>query len=110
MKRFTLVLYCLTTSSLLLIRVVGLCQTDTKPNQSFKSLVYADTTQKTTQSEGSVTPYTLLGNKVRVFPSSYAQAEIHLSINKTFPQVLLLSSQTYIPNVTYQSAFCSTNG
>ena len=110
MKRFKLVLYCLTTSSLLLIRVVGLCQTDTKPNQSFKSLVYADTTQKTTQSEGSVTPYTLLGNEVRVFPSSYAQAEIHLSINKTNPQVLLLSSQNYIPNVTYQGAFWSTNG
>jgi hypothetical protein len=51
-----------------------------------------------------------VGNEVRVFPSSHAQSEIHLSINKTNPQVLLLSSQNYIPNVTYQGAFWSTNG
>jgi hypothetical protein len=68
-----------------------------------------DTTQNTTQAYGSVTPYTLVGNEVRVFPSANPQSEIHLSVNKTSPQVLLLATQTYIPNVTYQGAFWSTN-
>lgn len=32
---------------------------------------------------------------VRIFPSTRPQSEIHLSINKQNPQVLLLSAQTF---------------
>ncbi|MGN6605173.1 MAG: hypothetical protein ACTHK8_22145 [Ginsengibacter sp.] len=110
MRKFTPVLYVLTTSSFLMLGFTALSQRDTTLNQNFKSIWHVNTAQKITQTDGAVTPNTLVGNEVRVFPSSHAQSEIHLSINKTNPQVLLLSSQNYIPNVTYQGAFWSTNG
>ena len=49
-------------------------------------------------------------NDVRIFPSTNPQSEIHLSINKRNPQVLLLSSQTNFINNSVQGAYWSTNG
>ena len=50
------------------------------------------------------------GNDIRVFPSPNPQSEIHISINKTNPQVLLLSSQSNFINNSVQGAYWSTNG
>ena len=50
------------------------------------------------------------GNDVRVFPSGNAQSEIHISINKINPQVLLLSSNGTFINNSVQGAYWSTNG
>jgi hypothetical protein len=49
---------------------------------------------------------------VRVFPSALPQSEIHISINKQNPQVLLLSGQAFpvAPNNSWQGAYWSTNG
>jgi hypothetical protein len=50
------------------------------------------------------------GNDVRVFPSAIPQTEIHLSINKLNPNVLLLSSNTFPVTNCWQGAYWSTNG
>lgn len=47
---------------------------------------------------------------VRIFPSANPQSEIHLSINKRNPSVLLLSSQAYFTNNSVQGTYWSTNG
>lgn len=53
---------------------------------------------------------------IRIFPSTEPQSEIHISINKQNPQVLLLSSNTYPYSPTGallsagQGAYWSTNG
>ncbi|MBS1576924.1 MAG: hypothetical protein JST09_16630 [Bacteroidetes bacterium] len=61
-------------------------------------------------SGNTVTPYTLISSEVRVFPSSNPQSEIHISINKTNPQALLLSSNTTQIGSCIQGAYWSTNG
>jgi hypothetical protein len=50
------------------------------------------------------------GNDIRIFPSPNPQSEIHLSINKVNPNVLLLSSQTFPVANSYQGAYWSTDG
>lgn len=50
------------------------------------------------------------GNDIRIFPSPNPQSEIHLSINKSDPNVLLLSSQTFPVANSWQGAYWSTNG
>lgn len=50
------------------------------------------------------------GNDIRIFPSPNPQSEIHLSINKLNPNVLLLSSQTFPVANSWQGAYWSTNG
>ena len=50
------------------------------------------------------------GNDIRIFPSPNPQSEIHLSINKVNPNVLLLSSQTFPVANSWQGAYWSTNG
>ena len=50
------------------------------------------------------------GNDIRIFPSPNPQSEIHISINKLNPNVLLLSSQTFPVTNSWQGAYWSTNG
>lgn len=50
------------------------------------------------------------GNDIRIFPSPNPQSEIHLSINRTNPNVLLLSSNTFPVANSWQGAYWSTNG
>ncbi len=50
------------------------------------------------------------GNDVRIFPSPNPQSEVHLSINKVNPNVLLLSSNTFPVANSWQGAYWSTNG
>lgn len=47
---------------------------------------------------------------VRVLPSPNPQSEVHLSINKLNPQVLLLSANTFPAFNSQQGAYWSTNG
>ncbi len=47
---------------------------------------------------------------VRIFPSDRPQSEIHLSINKQNPQVLLLSANTFPQFNSWQGAYWSTDG
>lgn len=47
---------------------------------------------------------------VRISPSARPQSEIHLSINKQNPQVLLLSANTFPNFNSWQGAYWSTNG
>lgn len=47
---------------------------------------------------------------VRIFPSARPQSEVHLSINKQNPQVLLLSANTFPVVNSWQGAYWSTNG
>lgn len=47
---------------------------------------------------------------VRVFPSNLPQSEVHISINKTNPQVLLLSANTFPRFNSEQGAYWSTDG
>ena len=49
------------------------------------------------------------GNDVRVFSSPNPQSEIHLSINKANPNVLLLSSNTFPVANSWQGAYWSIN-
>ena len=47
---------------------------------------------------------------VRIFPSSNPQSEVHLSVNKQNPQVLLLSANTFPVFNSEQGAYWSTDG
>ncbi|MFC4231573.1 hypothetical protein ACFOW1_06715 [Parasediminibacterium paludis] len=49
------------------------------------------------------------GNDVRIFPSPLPQSEVHISINKQNPNVLLLSANTFPISNSWQGAYWSTN-
>lgn len=112
MKKFTLNWYWLPLSFFLFFTsAVSAQQSDSSSitNKKILSVVHIKPGQ-TSGNKTIITPYTLVGNEVRIFPSSNPQSEIHLSVNKVNPQLLLLSSNTYLAGVTYRGAFWSTDG
>jgi hypothetical protein len=58
----------------------------------------------------NIAPYTVIDNNdIRIWPSAHVQAEVHISISKSNPNVLLASANTY--TTTYnQGYYYSTNG
>ena len=58
----------------------------------------------------SATPSACDALDIRIFPSALPQSEIHLSINKQNPQVLLLSANTFPVTNSSQGAYWSTTG
>lgn len=70
----------------------------------------AQNTQQPIGKKPNPTPYTFISGETRIFPSPNPQSEIHISINKINPQVLLLSSQTFPVTNSWQGAYWSTNG
>lgn len=65
---------------------------------------------KLTQNTIVQNPDALVSKEIPIYPSTNPQSEIHISINKTNPRVLLLSSNTLLPNISNQGAWWSTNG
>lgn len=57
-----------------------------------------------------LTPTVCDNPDVRIFPSPNPQSEIHISINKQNPQVLLLSANTFPTFNSQQGTYWSTNG
>jgi len=76
-----------------------------------KTAVIPDPSYNSTSSSNlSASPYAQVSGEVQVLPSSNPQSEIHLSINKTSPNVILLSSNTVQIGNCIQGAYWTTNG
>lgn len=95
---------------LLMLPTIALCQPKNKIDSS-KTAVYLAPGANAALTKTTVRPYTAsISSNIQVFPSSNPQSEIHISINKTNPQILLLSSNTFPVTNSWQGAYWSTNG
>jgi len=74
-------------------------------NKSFNKSI-----KTTAVKPSAVTPSVVTDNNdIRIFPSSNVQAEVHISINRSNPNIILASANTY--TTTYsQGYYVSTNG
>lgn len=64
----------------------------------------------TTNQASTQNLYSCDGTDIRIFPSPNPQSEVHISISKVNPAVLLLSSNTFPVTNSWQGAYWSTNG
>lgn len=109
LQAFLFVLICFSLSSFAQNQTARLT-IEQIPGYSYpKNINQTVQTSPAVQSPATLTPD---ATDIRIFPSSNPQSEVHASINKANPQIILFSSNTNfgLSNNSIQGWYMSTNG